>query len=99
MRLRMTFGAVMGLLGAIATLPVTRAAVADDAQTLASCPAVGDAAAAKVQALNTLKRRMTVPMPGDIDPNVTLSDMVAPGDDTTRWDDSGGAAIGRGRGA
>ena len=93
MRLRMTFGAVMGLLGAVATLPVTRAAVADDAQILARCPAVGDAAAAKVQALNTLKRRMTVPTPGDIDPNVTLKAMVAPGDDATRWDDRRGATI------
>ena len=84
---------VGGLLGAVATLPVARATVADDAQILANCPAVGDAKGTNVRALNTLKRRMTVPTPGDIDPNVTLRAMVAPGDDTTRWDEKRGATI------
>jgi hypothetical protein len=84
---------VAGTLGALATLPVSRTAVADDAQLLANCPVVGDTTLPKVQALNTLKRRMTVPTPGNIDSNVTLRAMVAPGDDTTRWDERHGATI------
>jgi len=36
---------------------------------------------------------MTVLTPRDIDPNVTLRAMVAPGDDTTRWDEKRGATI------
>jgi len=104
MRLKTTFAAaclirstvsliVVGMLGAVATLLVSRTVVADDAQVLANCPTVGDATGANVRALNTLKRRMTVPTPADIDPNVTLKTMVAPGDDTTRWDEKRGATI------
>jgi hypothetical protein len=84
---------VVGMLAAVATLPVSRTALADDAQVLANCPTVGDATGANVRALNTLKRRMTVPTPANIDPNVTLKDMVAPGDDTTRWDEERAATI------
>jgi len=84
---------VMALLGAVATVPVARAAAADDAQVLASCPTVGDTTAPKLRALNTLKRRMTIPTPGDIDPNVTLKAMAAAGVDTRRWDEKRGATI------
>jgi hypothetical protein len=66
---------------------------ADDAQILANCPLVGDTQNPNVQALNKLKRRMTVPTPGDMDPAVTLTALVAPGDDTTRWDSSRGAQV------
>ena len=84
---------VMTMLAAVATLPVSRTAVADDAQVLANCPTVGDATGARVRALNTLKRRMTAPTPGNVDPNVTLKAMVASGDDTNRWDEKRGATI------
>src|SRR6266404_642675 len=67
----------------VLTLPFGRMAVADDAQVLANCPVVGDTADPRIQALNTLKRRMTLPIPADIDPRVTLKALVAPGDDTT----------------
>ena len=73
--------------GVVITLPFGRMAVADDAQVLANCPVVGDTAHPRIQAVNTLKRRMTLPTPSDIDPKVTLEALVAPGDDTNRWDD------------
>ena len=80
-------------LGVVLTLPFGAMAVADDAQVLANCPIVGDTADPRVQALNTLKRRMTLPTPADIDPRVTLKALVAPGDDANRWDDKRGATI------
>ncbi len=73
--------------------PLSRVAVADDAQTLAKCPVTGDAADATTQALNKLKRRMTVPTPQDIDTKATLQALVAPGDDTARWNENRGATI------
>ena len=80
-------------LGVALTLPFGGLAVADDAQLLANCPIVGDTADPRVRALNTLKRRMTLPTPADIDPRVTLKALVAPGDDNNRWDDKRGATI------
>jgi hypothetical protein len=65
----------------------------DDAQTLASCPIEGDAKDAKARALNPLKRRMTSPKTSDIDSRVTLSAILAPGDDHSRWDERKGAVI------
>jgi hypothetical protein len=80
-------------LGAVITLLFGRMAVADDAEVLANCPVVGDTADPKIQAVNTLKRRMMLPTPTDIDPRVNLEALVAPGDDTHRWDDRRGATI------
>jgi hypothetical protein len=63
----------------------------DDAATLASCPPQGDAKKDKERDLNQLKRRMDVP--SQIDSRVTLAAILAPGDDTTRWDEHKGGVI------
>lgn len=77
-----------------ATPPPPQAAPpAGDAQKLANCPAVGDATSPQVQSLNRLKRRMTVPSGADLDSRVTMTALVAPGDDTGRFDVQRGATI------
>lgn len=78
---------------AAVTLIFSPAARADDARILAHCPPTGDATNVTARALNMLKRRQTVPTPQDIDPHVTLQALVAPGDDTTRWDEKHGATV------
>ena len=63
----------------------------DEAQTLANCPTEGDAKAADARQLNLLKRRMDSPR--DLDSSVTLTAILAPGDDSHRWNEQHGAAI------
>ncbi len=70
-----------------------KASTENDAAILAACPTQGDAKNPRVKALNLLKRRMTVPAPSDMDNQATLAAMVAPGDDTNRFDDQKGATI------
>lgn len=65
----------------------------NDAAILAACPVEGDAKLPQVRALNPLKRRMTAPAATDMDNQVTLAAMVAPGDDTSRFDVKKGATI------
>lgn len=57
------------------------------------CPLAGNAEPADVQALNVLKNRTTVPSTSDIDPAVTLTTMLQPGDDRGRWSDQRAAVI------
>jgi hypothetical protein len=92
-RLRSSTACLLVLLSTAMAIALSRAAIADDAQTLANCPPTGDATSAQVKALNVLKRRMTTPTPQDIDARVTMQALVAPGDDTNRWDDERGATI------
>lgn len=65
----------------------------NDAAILAACPVAGDAKNAAVRELNPLKRRMTTPSPAELDSQVTLAAMVAPGDDTNRFYAGRGATI------
>lgn len=65
----------------------------NDVAVLAACPIEGDAKNPRVRALNLLKRRMTAPVAADIDSKVTLAAMIAPGEDTSRFDTTKGAAI------
>lgn len=65
----------------------------DEAQILAQCPPGGDARSERVRELNILKRRMTAPTPAEIDPTVTLKEMLAPGNDTDRWNQRKGATV------
>ena len=51
-----------------------------------NCPLEGDATSPDVKDLNRLKNRYHSPVASDIDPTVTLTAMVAPGDDETRFD-------------
>jgi hypothetical protein len=57
------------------------------------CPPEGDARSPDVKELNRLKSRYHSPVASDIDPTVTLTAMVAPGDDETRFDNRAAATI------
>jgi hypothetical protein len=59
----------------------------------AQCPVQGTATSAAGKALNTLKNRATAPTDAQINPAVTLSAMLADGDDTARFDQGQGAVI------
>jgi hypothetical protein len=50
------------------------------------CPLQGDAKSPDVMDLNRLKGRYHSPVSSDVDPTVTLTAMVAPGDDEDRFD-------------
>jgi hypothetical protein len=71
----------------------TEFALADDAAILASCPLEGDAANPSVRQLNVLKRRMTIPLASDMDRDVSMTALTAPGDDIARWSDENAAII------
>jgi len=45
------------------------------------------------RAFNALKNRTTLPAAADVDPQVTLAAMLAPGDDRSRWRQSRAGAI------
>lgn len=57
------------------------------------CPVEGTAHSESGRALNILKNRATAPQPDQIDRSATLSAILAPGDDATRWLDAKGAQI------
>jgi hypothetical protein len=58
-----------------------------------ACPQEGDAKSPDVKGLNRLKGRYHSPVASDIDPRVTLTAMIAPGDDETRFDDKTAATV------
>jgi hypothetical protein len=64
-----------------------------DWSTFNGCPAPGDAKQTLALSINPLKNRFVSPTTRDIDGNVTLDKILAPGDDTTRWDAQRGATI------
>lgn len=57
------------------------------------CPLQGDARSADVKALNRFKGRYHSPVDSDVDPTVTLTAMVAPGDDENRFDNKSAATL------
>ena len=57
------------------------------------CGMDGTATTARLKALNQLKNRYTVPKDNQIDSSITLSAMLAPGDDKTRWQSTSGAEV------
>src|SRR2546428_1889015 len=57
------------------------------------CPARGDAVTSGVHARNRLKNRVAAPVAQDIDSAVTLSALLAPGDDRGRWSERMAATI------
>jgi hypothetical protein len=67
--------------------PVVAAAAYD------GCPLIGSAKSALFKALNPQKNRSKVPTNADIDHSVTLSAMLAPGDDHGRFDSAKAAEI------
>ena len=75
------------LLGANAQAPTSNM---DDFD---GCGMDGSATTARLKALNQLKNRYTVPKDNQIDSSITLSAMLAPGDDKTRWNSTSGAEV------
>jgi hypothetical protein len=57
------------------------------------CKLDGAATSARLKQLNQLKNRYAVPRNDQIDHSITLSALLAPGDDKTRWNSSSGAEI------
>ncbi len=57
------------------------------------CPLQGSATSAKLQALDRDKNRSAEPTVDDIDTDVTLAAMLAPGDDETRFDNKRAARV------
>jgi hypothetical protein len=57
------------------------------------CALEGNAQHASRRELNRLKNRVGAPILADIDPSVTLSALLAPGDDRTRWSTGRAASI------
>jgi hypothetical protein len=58
-----------------------------------ACPLEGTAKSATGQTLNRLKNRQRAPRSDQIDPNVTLEAMLAPGNDMGRFNEQKGAVI------
>jgi hypothetical protein len=57
------------------------------------CGMDGSATTARLKALNQLKNRYTLPEDSQVDHAITLSAMLAPGDDKTRWQSTSGAEV------
>jgi hypothetical protein len=57
------------------------------------CPPEGSAKKAVVRAINVKKNRFNAPTADDIDTDVTLATMLAPGEDENRFDDSRAARV------
>jgi len=53
----------------------------------------GSATSARLKALNRLKNRYTAPQANEINHSISLSAILAPGNDTTRWSAISGAEI------
>lgn len=57
------------------------------------CNMDGTAKTANLKKLNELKNRYTPPQDNEINHSITLSAVLAPGDDRTRWSSSNGAEV------
>jgi len=75
------------LLGASPQAPPSNLDVFD------GCGMEGSATSARLKALNRLKNRYTAPQANEINHSISLSAILAPGNDTTRWSSISGAEI------
>jgi hypothetical protein len=57
------------------------------------CGLDGTAKTANLKKLNQMKNRYTVPQDNQLDHSITLSALLAPGDDKTRWNSTSGAEV------
>ncbi len=57
------------------------------------CKLDGTATTARLKNLNQLKNRYAVPQDNQINRSITLSALLAPGDDKTRWSSTSGAEV------
>ena len=53
----------------------------------APCPLSGKTANKRIRAANVLKNRSAIPLPKDFDSTFTIDAVLAPGNDTSRWDE------------
>ena len=74
-------------LGANAQVPPPNMDVFD------GCGMDGSAKTANLKKLNQMKNRYAVPQDNQLDHSITLSAMLAPGDDKTRWSSTSGAEV------
>ncbi len=74
-------------LGANAQAPPSNMDVFD------GCGMDGSAKTGNLKKLNQMKNRYVVPQDNQIDHSITLSAMLAPGDDKTRWSTTSGAEV------
>lgn len=72
---------------------VAGVAVAQNLDQFKGCGLTGSAASACGKALNQLKNRYRAPTAQEIDSAITLSALLAPGDDATRWNTAKGAVV------
>jgi len=57
------------------------------------CPLEGKTANPSLMALNRLKNRTVAPLQPDVNANISLASVLAPGNDVTRWSAMQGAVI------
>src|SRR6202034_3584079 len=57
------------------------------------CPLEGKTTRTAVMALNRLKHRTVAPLKTDVNPTITLTSVLAPGNDIGRWNESQAAII------
>src|ERR1700691_2364081 len=57
------------------------------------CPLAGQTTNPALMALNRLKNRTTAPLGTQVNPNISLESVLAPGNDVGRWNASQGAII------
>jgi hypothetical protein len=74
-------------LGANAQAPPSNMDVFD------GCGMDGSAKTANLKKLNQMKNRYAAPQPNEMDQSITLSAILAPGDDKTRWSPTSGAEV------
>lgn len=81
------------LLGSL-FIPASRAqAPSPDMQTFDGCGLEGDAKPQALKNLNRLKNRFVPPAANQMKTQITLGDILAPGNDLNRWKESQGATV------
>ena len=58
-----------------------------------NCPSAGLAFTTRARTLHRLKNRTALPEPSDFNPQISLSELLKPGDDSTRWSTQQAARI------
>ena len=58
-----------------------------------NCPSAGVALTTKAINLHRLKNRTAIPQPSDFNPQISLNELLKPGDDTSRWSTQQAARI------
>ena len=58
-----------------------------------NCPSAGLALTTRARALHRLKNRTAIPQPSDFNPQVSLNELLKPGNDSSRWSTQQAARI------